>query len=307
MEPIKDITQIEIGEVLANSVDEPGNKIKLRSVSHENLVSHLKNIPYNNVRVSETEVSKVDEPEKVAGWSLMPKQYMDHIGSARKPINVKETMIENMRKHSMESENTVEIPVSQPEVAEVVQEIVNVNEPEVVVDETQKEDVVNNIEESVNSNLDVEQSFVEINNIRQQVMEKREQADQAQKEADESDKKVQELGMQYTEVQKQLQEARNRNQEIKQKVLGALNEQAASLANARQQYEALINDANRRKEENQNKIAEMNPKIKDVEAETINVNNDTARVEEYLNAISSNIVDFPYSNETEDVKVRKIA
>lgn len=298
MEPIRDITQNEISEVLNNPVDQAGNKIKLRSVSHENLVRHLKNIPYKTMPVPKIDSSKINLPKEAVEWSLTPKQYMAYVDGARKPINVKETMIENMRKHSETVSEEIEI-------TESFSEVMPTQTQEIVVNEVPTEEIPNVGDIHT---LDVEKTYEEIHNIRQQVLSKKVEADQAQKEADESDKEVQELGVQYTEAQKQFQDAKTKNMEVKKKVLLALSEQSATLANTKQQYQMLIDDANKRKEQNQNKIAEMNPKIKNVEEETMNLNNDTARTEEFLNAIySNNIVDFPYVSSIEDEKVRRIA
>jgi len=298
MEPIKDITQKEFYEVLDNQVDKAGNKIKLRSVSYENLMRHLKNIPYTTINAPQIDSSKINLPKESVDWELTPKQYMDYIDGGNKPINVKETMIDNIRKHSLEVMDEKVIDENQTEISNEV-ELPQQKKVEEVENKVELDSVVNlNIK---NDDVDVQKTFEEINNIRQQVLDKKVEADQAQKEADESDKAVQELGVQYTEAQKQLQEAKIRNSEVKKQVLMAINSQSSTLANAKKQYESVINEANKRKEENQNKIDEINPKIKTVEDETISLNNDTARAEEFLNAIySDNTTQFPYVNEIEN-------
>lgn len=299
MEPIKDIIQKEITEVFDNPIDQTGNKIKLRNVSHENLVKHLKNIPYKTKKGDKIKDSKVNQEKEKVEWELKPVESMEYIGVAQKPINVKQSMLENIIKHSEVINPEEKNMMDNNEVSETK--------------ENQTEKIIINKETSINSNesnaqLNVENDFEEIKFIRQEVLNKKLEAEQAQKEADESDKTVQELGVQYTEVQKQLQEAKTRNKEMKKKVLAALRSQSDTLNNAKKQYESVIEDANKRKEANQNKIAEINPKIKTVEDETVVLNNDTAKAEEFLNAIySNNITEFPYIDGVEEEKIRKIA
>ena len=315
MEPIKNITQKEISEVIDNPVDKAGNKIKLRSISHENLVRHLKNIPYSTEKAPQIETSKVNSQQEAKDWSLTPKQYIESIALGRKPINVKETMLNNIRKHSemaetiekTETEIKPEIEVTEVnitpevEVSESIQpEVGEVQEAEVTDDNS----VVNtNIDDS---EINMEKAYEEINNIRQQISSKKEEAENAQQEAEKSDREVQELEVKYTEVQKQLQEAKIKNQEMKLKLLTALKSQTEILNNQTKRYNDLIEEANKRKEANMNVTREIQPKINSTQDETLNINNDTARIEEYLNALSSNnIIDFQDANEEE--KVRKIA
>lgn len=313
MEPIKDITQKEIKEVFDNPVDQAGNKIKLRNVSHENLVRHLQNIPYKKENVEKTKTSNTNSQKEKSEWTLTAKESMECIEIAKKPINVKENMIENIRKHSEKMDledkklDTTSIETKE-EQNEQTQKLSDEKTKDINNNNNKQEEIASSKKDKSSTELNIDEDFEEIKNIRQEVLNKKEAAEQAQKEADESDKTVQELGIQYTEVQKQLQEAKAKNKEMKQKVLVALRSQSTTLINAKKQYESLIEDANKRKELNQNKIAEINPKIKTVEDETISLNNDTAKAEEFLNAIySNNIVEFPYENMNEEEKIRKIA
>lgn len=294
MEPMKDITQKELKETLENPIDQAGNKIKLRSVSHGNIVRHLQNIPYKKEPATQIKSVKENVPKETVEWNLTPKQYMDSIVSGQKPINVKEYMIENIKRHSemVEPEIKVspEIEVNNQEQAEI-----NVNEP-----------TISSVEQE--ANVDVEKAYEEINNIRQQILSKKESAEQAQKEANDSDQYVQELGVQYTEAQKQLQEAKTRNKEMKLKLLEALKSQKDTLINETKKYDDVIEEAHKRKEANRNMTAEIEPKISSTQAEATTINNDTARMEEYLNAISSdNVINFVPLNNDSDEKVRRIA
>lgn len=316
---MKDITQKEFSETLDNPIDQAGNKIKLRSVSHENLVRHLKNIPYKKEKKQKAE-TKINLPKETKTWDFVPKQYMDYISIGRKPINVKETMLNNIKKHSEMVETTQEIEIENKPVIEVnqpVEETPEGKESEIVVNNT--DDVNVNVNDNDNDNdintntieqsndLNVEKTYEDINNIRQQILSKKEEAENAQKEAEKSDIEVQELEVKYTEVQKQLQEAKNKNQEMKAKLLTALKNQTEILTNQTKKYDILIEEANKRKIENMNMTKEMQPKINITQDETTTINNDTARIEEYLKALTSdNIVEFPVTEDSKEEKVRKI-
>lgn len=304
MEPIKDITQTEISETIDNPIDKAGNKIKLRSVSHENIIRHLKNIPYKTKKGPQIKSSKINLPKEAVEWNLTPKQYVESIETGRKPINVKENMIENIKKHS---EIAVEETKEEPEV-KVTPKIKE--EKEIVVkDEFNKKMEKDQVVE-VSADVDVEKKYKEIDSIREKVISKKELMEKAKQEADDSDKQVQDLGVQYTEVQKQLQEAKIRNKEMKSKLLAALKNQKETLTIATQQYDRMIEEANKRKEANKNLTAEMQPKIDNTQNETANINNDTARIEEYLNAIiSDKFIDFESKNNSleEEKNFRRVS
>lgn len=292
MEPIKDITQNEINEIINNPVEQAGNKIKLRSVSHKNLVKHLINIPYKTMPGPRIKSSKINLPKEVVEWKITPKQYMNYVNEGRKPINVKETMLENIKKHS--------------EIADVKEEVTVVPIETEVNESVQQE--AENKEPEVGNDLNIEKMYENISNIRQQVLSKKAEADQAQKEADESDKVVQELGVQYTEAQKQLQEAKLRKQEKLIKLSDFIKYQTETLANQTKQYDDLIAEANKRKEANMNMTIGIQSGISSTQDETATINNDIARLDEYLNATSpDNIIDFSQPIDDQEEKIRKIA
>ena len=306
MEIIKNITQKELTEVIDNPIDQQSRKIKLRNISHENALKNMKKLQ-TETKVVTKQSEETPKKEKVE-WNFVNSNETEYVITGNKPINVKENMLENIKKHSPVMENEQNIVYNEEKIEESKEVPVEVNEIKEEIVEN-KEDVskVSNEVQEPNINLTVGEDFDKIKNIRQEVLDKKAEADKVTKEAEESEKTVQELGIQYTEAQKQYEDALKRNKEIKAKVAAALNSQTSTLENAKRKYETLIEEANKKKQANENKIAEFNPKIKNVEEETMNLNNDTAKAEEFLNAIySNNVIDIPYSYEQEE-KVKRVA
>ncbi len=102
-----EITQYKIDQILANPEIE--SKIKLRKLSHTNLLEHVKNIPYKVVAASETKSADFDLPEKQKNLHIFPKKYIELANGTGRAVNVKEDRIKNMRKHTdMLSSETVQ-------------------------------------------------------------------------------------------------------------------------------------------------------------------------------------------------------
>lgn len=304
MEPIRDIVQKEIDMVIDNAPDKAGNKIKLRRASHENLVRHLKSVPYNMVSV----VSNVNDNSNEKNWNLNSIDSVGILNGARKPINVKQNMIDNIRRHGgitsiNEDVVTVDIETQIPE----QQGVGNVEEANIGMSS------VNNfaasvVTDSVNFDNDEAYSDEETANIRQQLLRKKEIFTQAKKNADEINKAIQESEMQYTELEKQLQEARLRNKEAHLKSLEIRRSQHETMKKNDKRFDILIDEINKENEKSMNILAERNLKISSAQDEIANLNNETARIEEEINAtLSNNIIDFPYVDDMQEENIKKIA
>lgn len=97
METVIDITQYELNRALAN--EEADAKIKLRRLSHANLMEHVKNIPYKVVVGPEVSSSIVNEEPKT-NIDVSSDTHIQLDEGGYKPINVKEEKLENIRRHS---------------------------------------------------------------------------------------------------------------------------------------------------------------------------------------------------------------
>jgi len=311
MEPIKSITQNELGEeIIDNPIDQAGNRIKLRSVSHKNLIKHLKNIPYQAKKEPKVESSYVEMPEGTKKWNLTPKQYMEHIDAGRKPINVKETMLENIRKHSEPSsvkEETavaVETVVTQPEEQKIEEKAV-IGESEAI--KTDVDSRIVSFEEkkkTYTEESDFERALEEVSNIRQEIISL--DHIKAQEEADNSEKALQEAVLRHTETEKQLEEARRKCEERKRQAYEAASSQKNVLFRMKEERQHIIEEANRIKAENDKKTQEVTAETRSMEEQIVNVNNDIAKWEEIINASSlDSVIMFP--QESQEEKVRKIA
>lgn len=303
MEPIMDITQKELTVVADNDLDKMGNKIKLRRSSHSNIVRHLKNVPF---MVTETEKSSevVTNAPSVGvdnGWTIVASESSLADG-AKKPINVKANMLANLKKHGRT--NDVSLSKDDSEINRVQDEHVNVE-----ANPNNSIDINNKVEANPNNGIDINKTFEEVNNARNMLLATRDNVTKAQEEMNDSDKRLQELGVQYNETEKQLQDAKSRKEEINQKIIKALASQTKTLDSVKKKYELLLEDINKKKEANENQIISFRSKIDDAKSELALVNDDIARQQEILNALSDlENADFMDTSDSEKLgKVRKVA
>ena len=303
MEPIMDITQKELTVVADNDLDKMGNKIKLRRSSHSNIVRHLKNVPF---MVTETEKSSevVTNAPSVGvdnGWTIVASESSLADG-AKKPINVKANMLANLKKHGRT--NDVSLSKDDSEINRVQDEHVNVE-----ANPNNSIDINNKVEANTNNGIDINKTFEEVNNARNILLATRDNVTKAQEEMNDSDKRLQELGVQYNETEKQLQDAKSRKEEINQKIIKALASQTKTLDSVKKKYELLLEDINKKKEANENQIISFRSKIDDAKSELALVNDDIARQQEILNALSDlENADFMDTSDSEKLgKVRKVA
>ena len=303
MEPIMDITQKELTVVADNDLDKMGNKIKLRRSSHSNIVRHLKNVPF---MVTETEKSSevVTNAPSVGvdnGWTIVASESSLADG-AKKPINVKANMLANLKKHGRT--NDVSLSKDDSEINRVQDEHVNVE-----ANPNNSIDINNKVEANTNNGIDINKTFEEVNNARNMLLATRDNVTKAQEEMNDSDKRLQELGVQYNETEKQLQDAKSRKEEINQKIIKALASQTKTLDSVKKKYELLLEDINKKKEANENQIISFRSKIDDAKSELALVNDDIARQQEILNALSDlENADFMDTSDIEKLgKVRKVA
>ena len=303
MEPIMDITQKELTVVADNDLDKMGNKIKLRRSSHSNIVRHLKNVPF---MVTETEKSSevVTNAPSVGvdnGWTIVASESSLADG-AKKPINVKANMLANLKKHGRT--NDVSLSKDDSEINRVQDEHVNVE-----ANPNNSIDINNKVEANTNNGIDINKTFEEVNNARNMLLATRDNVTKAQEEINDSDKRLHELGVQYNETEKQLQDAKSRKEEINQKIIKALASQTKTLDSVKKKYELLLEDINKKKEANENQIISFRSKIDDAKSELALVNDDIARQQEILNALSDlENADFMDTSDSEKLgKVRKVA
>lgn len=304
MEPIMDITQKELTVVADNDLNKMGNKIKLRRSSHSNIVRHLKNVPFMVTGTEKSsEVVTNDAPSVGVdnGWTIVASESSLADG-AKKPINVKANMLANLKKHGRT--NDVSLSKDDSEINRVQDEHVNVE-----ANPNNSIDINNKVEANTNNSIDINKTFEEVNNARNMLLATRDNVTKAQEEMNDSDKRLQELGVQYNETEKQLQDAKSRKEEINQKIIKALASQTKTLDSVKKKYELLIEDINKKKEANENQIISFRSKIDDAKSELALVNDDIARQQEILNALSDlENADFMDTSDSEKLgKVRKVA
>lgn len=295
------ITQIELTSIKDNDLDSMGNKIKLKGTSLKNFTAHIKNVPYRVVKGPSVKMENATLSESEKSYKLLPNEYDKLAVGPQKPINVKENMLNNMRSKYA----AVKLPNIEIKNEDIVENEISKNEQGITASNIENNNEVNPIdEESFN--------LSQFDNIKNEVLNIREKFANAQKEADDSETELQEVAAQYNEIEKQLQEAETKNKLIRQQRIEAISNQGKVLANIKEKHKALIEEANARKESNQNKILEFKTKIDAANERILSINDDTARQQEIINAlsnfeISDNIVDFSDVTAMYEEPVKKIA
>ena len=310
MGSITDITQNKLDRALAS--EEMASKIKLRRLSHANLIEHVKNIPYVVAKAPKVISNKFHLPSEQMDLNVSPKKYIQLVSGNYKPINVKEDKLENIRSHAdilvsmaIGNEQTQNIPIESNVVVdndvvdqEVVQDIYNVDEGKIV---------------------DISEYVAKIENETQILKKIKEEAALAQQEANASDEEVSKLSVEVSELEKQEAEIQKRNDELDKQIMAAYEEQSRIQALSRKEYKYLIEEANARKKNNDDKVIQLNSK-REASKDRITIGNEhIAKKQGILAGIQqtefpdvNNIVQFPtdgvidFANDSEE-KVKRIA
>lgn len=281
--------------ILANYPDQSGNKIRLREISFNNFLRHVQNVPFR------------------ATFAVL-ENYDAVLGTGqKKPINVKENMFNNIIKHngfskqsdvsSLSSEVNVESRSS-----DVSQQVNSVSDD--------NKNSLNNSDNNAPTEIDRvvnrdNVAFDDISNARELIFNAKAEADKANADALKSEQELSKLSVEETEVQKKLQDAMSRQREIKKQISLALENQQTILLEARKKYNSVISEANRKKEENQNKIIQFQTRIDNTKKQISEIENDISEQQNVLNALRDfgNYDDYMQSmgTETSDVAEKKIA
>lgn len=281
--------------ILANYPDQSGNKIRLREISFNNFLRHVQNVPFR------------------ATFAVL-ENYDAVLGAGqKKPINVKENMFNNIIKHngfskqsnvsSLSSEVNVESRSS-----DVSQQVNSVSDDNKNSLNNSDNDASTEIDRVVNRD---NVAFDDISNARELIFNAKAEADKANADALKSEQELSKLSVEETEVQKKLQDAMSRQREIKKQISLALENQQTILLEARKKYNSVISEANRKKEENQNKIIQFQTRIDNTKKQISEIEDDISEQQNVLNALRDfgNYDDYMQSmgTETSAVAEKKIA
>ena len=281
--------------ILANYPNQSGNKIRLREISFNNFLRHVQNVPFH------------------ATFAVL-ENYDAVLGAGqKKPINVKENMFNNIIKHngfskqsdvsSLSSEVNVESRSS-----DVSQQVNFVSDDNKNSLNNSDNDASTEVDRVVNRD---NVAFDDLSNARELIFNAKAEADKANADALKSEQELSKLSVEETEVQKKLQDAMSRQREIKKQISLALENQQTILLEARKKYNSVISEANRKKEENQNKIIQFQTRIDNTKKQISEIENDISEQQNVLNALRDfgNYDDYMQSmgTETSDVAEKKIA
>lgn len=335
------ISQISIDELEIYSEDNLPRKIKEKWDSLKNTLDNRYSIPMKAseetksdstyvvttdeepvVYVSEPayEEPKIEMPVKEetksdTGYNIIQEISSMYLDGDAKPINVKEHMIMNMMKKAV---NTVVLSdnisssydevIFEPKVEQTIE-----TQPEIVVPteesvtKNEKYVLPANVEKILSSTFDFDTTVVAINQTREKYMNVSEQADIATQAANESDTLLQKVSSEYEEAEKRLREKEKHSLAMEQKIMSILASEQDRLSQQMQEKETVINDANRRKEENNDKIVDFRSKINSTIEKYNEIDERISRQEELLNSLvgfNGTLDDYPVKAEEEKSPAR---
>lgn len=271
--------------ILANYPDQSGNKIRLREISFNNFLRHVQNVPFR------------------ATFSVLENYDVVLGAGQKKPINVKENMFNNIIKHNGFSKQSDVGSLSSEVNAEgrsfdVSQQVNSVSDD--------NENSLNNSDNNAFTEIDGvinrdNVAFDDISNARELIINAKAEAEKANADALKSEQELSKLSVEETEVQKKLQDAMSRQREIKKQISLALENQQTILLEAREKYNSVISEANRKKEENQNKIIQFQTRIDNTKKQISEIENDISEQQNVLSALRDfgNYDGYVQSRETE--------
>ena len=245
-------------------IDVEPNRIKEKKESLNNTLQNRLNIPM----IRNKDNAKVD----VTGlYNIIACEFDSIDDGNSKPINVKDTMLQNMKNKAID---LVVLPVTA---------------------------VDNSKEDSEN----IDNLIFQLNDFTEVVNKKVEQIKKMKSELEESDILVQELSVQYTEVEKKLREAELRNDELEQMIISKLNEQKKLLTDRLNDMNELESEMEEKKKNNEVLMTDFKNKINMTVDKTNTLNQGVSKKEEILKSIDSRYL--AQENDELDMPLRKVA
>jgi len=329
-----DITQKELNQALAN--EEVDAKIKLRRLSHANLIEHVKNIPFKGLAGPDITSSKFNLPEEQLNINILPEKNIQLVSGNDKPINVKEEKLNNIRKHSddvitlaIEKQNAelvqneeVKVELSEENIIptpvvdeEPVQQDVAQEEETVVSEENT---IINENDTNINTDTNINDYIARMENETQLLKKLNEEVEIAQKELDASDEEVNKLMLEVNELEKKEAEIQKRNAELDQQIAAAYEQQCRIQAINREEKKSLLEEIANKKIENDNRIVEFNTR-KSSSVERIAIGSEAlANKEAILAAVlpqnnfidvnsQDDVIQFSTMDEEEEMVKRRVA
>lgn len=172
---------------------------------------------------------------------------------------------------------------------------------------TQLPTAPNNIEQT-----DFGDYVTRLNNETQLVNSVKEEALLARENASTSDGEVSRLSIEVSELEKQALDVETKSEELDQQLIEAYNHQSQILQLIREEQEKIIQEANARQKENQEKMAEFQSRIDNIKQRITAKNEDIAKKQAILTALqqtgfSGTESSIDFTNSEEDELVKKIA
>lgn len=286
-------------------------------------------VEYDKVPTSRVEMHAALDDYETEKYTIVSTDVRTLLEGNEKPINVKEHMIINMMKKDINDfsdlstvADAVYEEVKPAEVEETYDEhiVSEQNKEDEVIFETPEEAIEEavsevgkygmpaNIEKALSNTFDFDTTMVAINQTRKEFKSVAEKAVMATQAANESEELLEKISSEYSEAEKQLKEKERRSLEMEQKIIEILNSEKDRISQQMQEKESLINDANRRKEQNNDKIVDFRSKINSTMEKANEIDEKISKQEELLNTlVNFNINLENYSMDTEEKTPQRIA
>ena len=256
------ISQTKITSIDDFPVDVEPNRIKEKKESLKNTLNNRFNIPMSKDFINNLKENNLSFDVINADLEIIQD-------GNKKPINVKDSMLENIRKASAyEIADTVKIEPTEAVKTEI-KESVNIS---------------NN-----NDDSSVEQLINQVNSFREKIDNKMQKIKSEKAEIENLNTMISDLSVQYDEVEKELESARMRELELQNKIIEKFNSQISSLDIELKDISKLSDEVSQQKNETNEKIVEFKKKISMTHDEIDKVNDEINKKEQILALLDKKI------------------
>ena len=259
------ISQTIITNIDDIPIDMEPNRIKEKKESLKNTLENRLNIPISNSYKQDYIV------DRTPMYTIIDARLDEIEDGKKKPINVKNPMLENIKKSSF-IEN------------------INIAEP--------SDGKIKQPEQFISREQNIERLMVELDKFKEEIDSKLKKIQQKKSEIEDSNMVIKELSTKYDEIEIKLKEAESKNMQLEQQIVLHLNDRISSLNNQLMDVNKLSEEISRKQEENNSRIIEFREKIDSTQEKINKVNDKIAKKEQMLDFFYNEKLEKNIKNES---------
>ena len=280
------ISQTMITSIDDFPVDVEPNRIKEKKESLKNTLENRSNIPVSaNYASEKKDVKSEKNNEKVnkVSYSVIDGGLDNIYDGGNKPINVNDTMFENIKKSSISNSVVVEkTPLTE-------------------------NDVISNRDVSTTKISSIEKLMEEVTKVKEEINDKMSKISSEKNEIEAMDVVIQELSSQYDQAAQELENAKLRENELQNQLISKLNSQIDSLNSELIGINKLSDEVDQKKTDTNNRVVEFKKKIASTQEEINRVNDEISKKEKMLSFFDEKSNSSIDEKEEDNVSIRRAA